>query len=277
MFLLKQIVLAAFPAMAMAAALSALLLFRRLNRAQDVLEPLAVGMGYLAGHLVVVGGITFPPRETTNWLPYFALATALWSAFAFKVIRMNWLKWVILSALFAAALRLLLTSKFQHGWSVGAGYFWLILLTGGILLVMLILTRLTQRSELGIEVPLYLLMICAGAFGALSLSGSLLLSQLAVVLGAALFGCLIITWQIRKTEAVLPVCSLLLGALLLSGYFYADLPAASALLIALAPSFALLPISRSPMFRFTVRSSLVAIPILIGLLLAFHFSPPLDY
>lgn len=278
MFLLKQILPAAIMAVLVAAALSSFLFFRPLRRVQNVLEPIAAGIAYLAGHFFVVGAVSFPPKDTTNWLAFFAGVIGVATAFCLSM-RRNWIRFLIMSLIFAIALRLLLAPRFHYGWSSIQGYCWLGVLTLSIVLVWLVLQRLARRPGLSAELPVLLLILCCGAFGALSLSGSLLLSQFAVVLGAAVFGCAIIkiVGQIRGGEGLAPVFSFLLIGVLVSGYFFADLPGISAILIASAPAFALVPISKSTPLTFVTRISLVSVPILIALLVAFRSSPPLDY
>src|SRR5437870_13736577 len=80
MFLLKQILPAAIIAMMVAAGISGVALFWGKERARIALDPLAVGIAYFVGHLFVVGWMPFPPTDTTNWLPWFGLVTAVLSA-----------------------------------------------------------------------------------------------------------------------------------------------------------------------------------------------------
>src|SRR5207237_3427349 len=105
-------------------------------------------------------------------------------------------------------------------------------------------------------------------------SWSMLLGQFAAVLGAAVFGCLVlITRRVAFARGIVPVFSLLLVTLLLSGYFFAELPAASAALIAFAPVLALIPTRMSTLRGFGVRAALVSVPILAALVVAFRSSP----
>jgi hypothetical protein len=79
-------------------------------------------------------------------------------------------------------------------------------------------------------------------------------------------------------RGIVPVFSLLLGTLLVSGYFFAELPAASAVLLAFAPVLALASISiTNKLLAFGVRAALVSVPVIAALVLAFRSSPPLDY
>ena len=80
MFLLKQILPAAIMAMMVAAGVCGLALYWGKERARGALGPLALGLAYLSGHLVITGWVPFPPADTTNWLPYLALAAAMLAA-----------------------------------------------------------------------------------------------------------------------------------------------------------------------------------------------------
>jgi hypothetical protein len=73
--------------------------------------------------------------------------------------------------------------------------------------------------------------------------------------------------------------SLVCAGLWLSGFFYAELPAASALLLALAPAPALLPVGKESHSQWRVlayRIAFVAVPVAIAVVLALHASPPLE-
>jgi hypothetical protein len=278
MFLLKQILPAAIIAMMVAAGICSFALFWGRERARIELDPLAVGIAYFIGHLFVVGWMPFPPTDTTNWLPWFGVVTAVWSAFCAGWAMKDWVRMLILFLVSAAILRLLLNPKFQYGWSLTEGYAWVVCLAAAIVLVAFILDALVRQPALALEMPAFLLVICAGTFGSLMLSGSMLLGQFAAVLGAVVFGCLVLTTRrVALGRGIVPVFSLLLVTLLLSGYFFAELPAASATLIAFAPVFALIPTRMPTLPAFGVRAALVSLPILVALVIAFRSSPPLSY
>jgi hypothetical protein len=278
MFLLKQILPAAIIAMMVAAAVCGFALFWGRERARGALSPLAIGLAYLSGHLEITGWVTFTPADTTNWLPYFALAAALLGGPCAVLAIRAWARVLIFAVVSAAALRLLLKPKFQYGWSLGEGWLWVVCLAFALVLFAVILDALGRRPATAVEMPAFLLITCAGTFGALMLSGSILLGQFAAVLGAAVFGSLVFTARkVALGRGIVPVFSLLLGALLISGYFFADLPAASAVLLAFASVLALVPIGTpSKLLSFTVRTGLVSLPILVALVLAFRSSPPLS-
>src|SRR5687768_4997901 len=158
MFLLKQILPAVLLAMAVAAGVQGLALWRGTPRAQRALTPAALGLGYFSGHFLITGWISFPPTDTTNWLPYFALAAAglgtFWGASPKSAPA-----WAALLLLAVAALRLLLEPKFRYGWGPGQGWIWVIGLGFGIVLLGVILCALVRRSSTPIEIPVALLVI----------------------------------------------------------------------------------------------------------------------
>lgn len=279
MFLLKQILPAAIMAMMVAAGVCGFALFLGKERARGVLGPLAVGVAYLAGHLIIAGWTSFPPADTTNWLPYFALAAAVLGAFCAVLPITAWVRVVIFALVSTGALRLLLKPKFQYGWSPGEGWAWVVCLGCAIVLLAVILDALARRPGTAVEMPVFLLIVCAGTSGALMLSGSMLLGQFATVLAAAIFGTLVFSaGKVALGRGIVPVFSLLIGGLLVSGYFFAELPAASAGLLAFAPILALSYVGRSnKLLALGIRAALVSIPVAVALVLAFRSSPPLSY
>jgi hypothetical protein len=277
MSLPEQILPSVIVALAVAAGVCGFALYWGKERMRGVLGPVALAVAYLSGHLMITGRVSFPPADTTNWLPYFAVAAALLGGACALVVVKSWARVFIFALLSAGALRLLLRPKFQYGWSLGEGWLWVACLAFVFVLLAAILDALVRRSAMAIEVPAFFLMTCGGTFGALLLSGSILLAQFAAVLGGALLGCLVFAAaKVALGRGMIPVFSLLTGSLLVSGYFFAELPATSALLLVFAPALALFPIRLSGKFMaFGVRVALVSIPILAALVLAFRASPPL--
>jgi hypothetical protein len=278
MFLLKQILPAAIIAMMATAAICGLALCWKRESARGALGAVALGVAYCAGHFFVTGRVAFPPSDTTNWLPYFALAGAALGAGCAALAIKGWMRVLIFTLVSAGALRLLLKPKFQYAWSSGQGWIWIACLGSAMVLLAIILDALVRRPATAVEVPAYLLLICAGTFGALMLSGSMLLSQFGAVLGAASFGSLV--FAARKVplgRGIVPVFSLLVGALLMSGYFFAELPAASAALLGFAPILALIPLGRrGKLLAFGIRAALVSVPLAVAVVVAFRSSPPLS-
>ena len=110
-----------------------------------------------------------------------------------------------------------------------------------------------------------------------------MLGQLACLLSAIAAASLLliiaVTAPCHPTGAAPPL-SLVCADLWLSGFFYAELPATSALLLTLAPAIALLPMGKESYSQSRVlayRSAFVAAPVAIAVVLALHASPPLGY
>jgi hypothetical protein len=83
-------------------------------------------------------------------------------------------------------------------------------------------------------------------------------------------------------RGVAAVATLVLTGLWLSGYFYAELPSGSALLLAASPLPSLQWISRTekpaPSWKdLALYTAVTAILVLIAIFLAFRASPPLHY
>jgi hypothetical protein len=279
MFLLKQILPSTILAMVVAAGVCGFALLWGKERARGALAPLALGFAYFVGHFFIAGWVRVPPSDTTNWLPYFALVAALQGAACAMLPTNRWTRVVIFALVSAGVLTLLLKPKSQFGWSPGESLIWVLCLMCALVLLAVILDALTRRTTAAVEIPAILLVTCGGTFGALMLSGSMLLAQYAAILAGAVFGTLVFSVRnVPLGRGIVPVFSLLLGALLVSGYFFAELPAAAAALLAFAPAFALIPIGlRSKVLAFGVRVTLVSVPILLALVLAFRSSPTLDY
>lgn len=279
MFLLKQILPAAIISMMMAAGVCALASFWKSSRVQRVLDPLGMGLAYSFGHVFVAGWPSFPPKDTTNWLPCFALVIAILSVFWERLSIRAGIRLLLGFLVSIIALRLLLKPRFEYGWSPREGYVWVSCLAIAMVLVGIILATVVSRSSVAIENPMFSLMLCGGSFGVLALSGSLLLGQFAAILGGSVLGSALFFAKRKENQARgdVPVFALLLSTLLLSGYFFAELPAISAALIAFAPILALIPMGKLKRAAFPVRIALVSVPILIALILAFQASPPLTY
>jgi hypothetical protein len=182
----------------------------------------------------------------------------------------------------AGLLRLLLKPKFQYGWSLPEGILWIAGLAAGMLVLASSLDAAVRRDSTSSS--LVLTIVACGTGATLMLSGSMLLGLLALVLAAALGAILVVAFLFPKAvegRGAVPVTVALLASFWLSGYFYAELPPASALLLAAAAFPALLLISLSekvPSWRdLLLRASLVIVPVAISVLLAIHASPPFDY
>src|SRR5438477_8736637 len=111
--LLKQIL----PSVALASAVAATPIFTRWGRkASGCAAAIAIGGGYMAGHVLTAGWSPFPPRSATQWLFWFAvIGTIVATADAFvrpkAIVRL--IGWTIVCAI---ACRLILQPKFGYDW-----------------------------------------------------------------------------------------------------------------------------------------------------------------
>ena len=282
MQLLKQML----PSAALGATVSAALFFffgRFWKSASSCAGAIAIGVGYGAGHIIVAGWPLFPPRSATHWLFWFAIIgiiAAVADALVRPKGRVRLVAWAIICMI---ACRLILQPKFSYAWSAAEGWLWVFAIALGVVVLTCCL-YLIERRPLG-PATLFSVttVLCAGTCVALMLSGSLLLGQLASVLTAIAAICFLLIIAMpalfQPGGAVAPL-SLICAGLWLTGFFYADLPAASAVLLAIAPALALLPgggKNHSRWLELACRTGLVAIPVVVAVVLAFRASPPLDY
>jgi hypothetical protein len=277
-FLLKQLL----PGLVAALLVSGVLAIAgRLWKASNWADALALGAGYACGQVVTAGWPAFPPTEATQWLAYFAVGVTF-VAVLDTLFRPPGLTRALIWFLFCAGmLRLLLSSKFQYGWSLLGGALWITCLAAGMLVLTVFLDRTVQRDA-SISFPLILAIVAGGTGMALMLSGSMLLGQLGIVLTGA-FGAIAAVGFLLpnavKGRGIAPVAVVVLCGLWLSGYFFAELPPASALLLAASPIPALMLVlfdeSGKPRRGLFLRATVVAIPVALAVFLAFRASPPM--
>ena len=259
-----------------AALLTLAILWKRLRWA----GALAIGLGYASGHVATAGIVRFPPTEATHWLLPFSLAAMLVGVLDEAIHSPIWLRLGTWTLVFALSLFLLLRAKFQYGWSPSEGALWVASFAVGIVLLTCCYEKVSAKS------PALALLIAAtvagGTGGALIISGSLLLGQLAMVLTATIaVGAIVAIWfpNVIWIRAFMPVISILLSSLWLSGWFYAELPAISAALLAAASACGLVPLAKemTMLKSLLVRTALAGVLVACAVGLAFHASPPMDY
>jgi hypothetical protein len=245
----------------------------------------ALGTGYVGGHAMAIGRWPpFPPVEATHWLLYFAVAALIIGLLdVFLADTRRWLRLSVWAVLSGAFIRVLLQPKWRYAWSQSEGLLWL----GGLLAIIFFVSScfetIAQPSNSRPALPLILAIISAGTSVALMVSGSMLLGQLALIFGTTvavswLVGCRIPSLSLRR--GAVPIVTVLLAGLWLSGYFYAELPAVSALMLAFSPVLALVPFDNFPLSRkwaSCLPAGLVIVAVAAAVGLAIHASPPLDH
>ena len=251
----------------------------RLWKANSWTDAIAVGAGYAVGHAVTAGWPAFPPIEATQWLPYFGIAVTILAVVDTLLRPPGLVRVVIWFLCSAGILAVLLTSKFQYGWSPLVGILWIAGLATAMLVLTSFLDRVAQRDA-SISLPVILTIVAGGSGLALMLSGSMLLGQLALVLAGA-FGAIVIVGTLLPNaingRGIVPVSATLLCGLWLSGYFFSELPSVSGLLLLVSPIPALMLVlfdeSGNPRRGLLLRAILVAAPVALAVFLAFEASP----
>jgi len=280
--LLKQIL----PSVPLAVAVAATLLSivaRWGRKASGCAAAIAIGGGYMAGHVLTAGWSPLPPRSAIHWLFWFAVigtivATA--DAFVRPKATVRVIGWTIVCAI---ACRLILQPKFSYNWWWAEGWVRVIAITLGIVLLTWSLEVVDRRPFGRSSMFSIMIIVCAGTAISLMLAGSLLLGQLACVLSAILMVLFLAELAFpalsARGVAAIPL-SLLCSGLWLSGHFYAELPTVSALLLALAPAVALFApvrVNSSQWRALAYRTALATAPVIVAVTIALHSSPPLDY
>jgi hypothetical protein len=204
----------------------------------------AVGLalGFAAGQVALVGWPGLFPVDATYRLLHLALAGA-----AVGVGEVLWkdkapVLWVLRSTLGALVLGLLLRSVMEHTWEGSEAIFWLVGLFVAILGFGAALQHLAQTTRSLELVVLLVLLISAASIG-LVFAHSAFLGQLGGALAAGLGGVgvvMLVRPATRLSPGGIPVVTAVFTALLLCGYFFATLPAVSAVLLWLAPGAAAL-------------------------------------
>lgn len=213
------------------------------------LTAVAIGIGYIIGYIGIERKLTFIPKESIHWLFYFAIF-ALFSSTYWDYP--GWRR-TISQLIYSIALpRILLNSYFQHIWGTFEGIIWWVCLSIGIF----IFWNIVKQSFFAIpssstSIPFIYFGISGGTALIIALSGSLRIAQHAgtlTALFAALWILTIVLKRSLKTDlnsnqhvfsiSVSPVITFLFVGIWLNGYFYAEVPAASVILLAVSPFLA---------------------------------------
>src|SRR5437588_3654662 len=229
MQLLKQML----PSAAVGAAVAGALLFifaRWWKSAGRCAGAITIGAGYVAGHVLTASWPPFPPRSATHWLCWFAvigIIAAVVDALVRPKETVRLVLWIIICTIVS---RLILQPKFSYAWSATEGWLWVFAIAFGVVALTGSLDLIERRPFGPATLFSVTIVVGAGTCMALMLSGSLLLGQLACILVAIAAACLVLVIAMPAlfypSGAPVPL-SLVCAGLWLSGFFYAELPAAS--------------------------------------------------
>jgi len=248
--------------------------------AKEIAFAVAVGAGYAAGHVKSTSWPAFPPVDATHWLLFLALGSILIGTFhAIARRHAAFLRSALFGVLLLATLGLLLRPKFKLEWSSIEGSMWIagLTLVGCMVGWSIDWAIRSQPSRFSL---LFLLVLGSGSSVALAFSGSLLLAQLAAVYSGVTFA-VIAAGAIAGNvpgRSLVPCLATLFVGLITCGYWYADLPWNSGLLLAVAPaSVFVVPSKSTPVRQALIRAAVAAIFAVLAVLLARRASPPIDY
>jgi hypothetical protein len=247
----------------------------------------ALGLGYALGHAAVREWITpptwppFPPLDAPDWAAWLALAAMVLGVLDATWPSPAWARWENRLIVSAVTVWLIVRSQYEGLWATRDGARSLGAMVAGVYLLWSVLDGLSARAGRATIFPLVIL--TAGTSVVLVLSRSLVLGEY----GAALTVALAVAWVASRWKARLtlarggvPIVSVVLAALLLSGYFYAELSRRNALLLASAPLTLLVgelpPIRRASAWKSGLaRAIAILIPVGIAIALAAMDSPGL--
>ena len=238
----------------------------------------AVGLAgaYVSAHVLLKSWPAFPPARADDWQAWLAVALGIIGC------TQRWwgLKWFIAIPLrivvSGGVLALLLQSQIEFRWEGTEVWYWMSGLSAAAAVFWHSLESLAQRRP-GASHPLGLWTLCALSAASFSLAGSAFFGQLAGGLAGAFGAALVLGWWssgVTLSGGALSVFAPLYCGLVARGYFHAELPAFSAVLLYLAP-FALWwgemrrIVFQKPWKSVIIRAGLVALPAAVALLLTY--------
>lgn len=208
----------------------------------------ALSIGYIVGYLGLEGWPPFPSREGIHWFFYLAILGFIAGQFWHIPV---WRRLITQSVVSIVIPRLLLSSMFRYTWGQLEGIVWWVCLAVAIFLFWQLVQRSFAALSTGASIPFVYFGISGGSALILALSGSLRLAQhngvLAALFAASWVIAFILLLRVEQNSdrklitfpsSASPVVALLLAGIWLNGYFYSEMPAASAILLAVSPLLA---------------------------------------
>lgn len=233
---------------------------------------LGIGLGYAFSHGYSVGWPSLPPTSGQQWLFIVALVAAGVGVLHSAINGNRPVRFFLWGLVALATPVLALQSKLKQDWALAEAIPALVLFCALVFLWLISADQRTERRE-GAGVPLNLAIVVFGASVTLGLSSSAALAQLAGMLCAGLAVYIVASWRwqfVVLTGGGVPVTGAVLGALLLNGYYFAELGALPALLLYVAPEAARLQRlgkleTLTGWKRTLTRAALVAVPVAIAI------------
>jgi hypothetical protein len=235
---------------------------------------------FVFSYSATFGGLAFPPREATHWLPYTAIGALIFGVVLLmiggvvrsvvRLIAAFATAWTVLESLVSGRLPLLVSV----GWLVATA------------LIFFATSRLIEREGASRSTPTEILlgMTLATGFGgiALFLGGSALLGQICGAFSLILAGLTALTLFMSPTHLgpIIPLIYVLVfGSLLLNGSLFSDLPWPTSGLLWVAPFGSLIgapaaSAGKNRNVRLLVRGLIVLAVVGLAFAALFLLAPP---
>ena len=241
----------------------------------------ALGIGYIVGYIGLEGVPPFPPREGVHWLCYLALIGLILGVFWHLAL---WVRLIAQGVVSIVVPRLLLGSMFKYSWGQFEGIIWWVCIAVAIFIFWNIVQQSFTVLPSGGWSPFVYFGLSGGTALILAVSGSLRLAQHAGIL-VALFAAIWIIRLFLRSENEVPVfplgasavIALALAGIWMNGYFYEEVPVASAVLLLL--SLFLTPVGQIAAIQrlggkrsAIVQVAVIALPVLIAMGIAVALS-----
>ena len=242
------------------------------------LVAVALSAGYIVGYIGLEGLPPFPPREGVHWLCYLAIIGLLSGSFWHSS---RWGRLIVQIGLSIVIPRLLLNSAFKYTWGQFEGIIWWVCLAVAIFIFWNVVQQSFAILPPGASSPFVYFGLSGGTALILAVSGTLRLAQHGGILVAIFAASCIITFAGQRSgnkwnvfpSSVSPVVALVLAGIWMNGYFYEEVPAGSAILLAIALFLA--PVGRMEKVqqlgarRSTfVQIAAIALPVVIAISIA---------
>ena len=234
----------------------------------------ALSVGYIVGYIGLEGFPPFPAREGVHWLCYLALIGLILGTFWGLPL---WGRLIAQVAVSIVIPRLLLGSMFKYNWGQVEGIIWWVCLAVTIFIFWQIVQESLAVLSSGAWSPFVYFGLSGGTALILAVSGSLRLAQHTGILIALFAAIWVITLFLQPDDKgpVFPmgasaVIALALAGIWMNGYFYEEVPVASAVLLLL--SLFLAPVGRIAAVQKLgarrsafVQVAVIALPVLIAI------------
>ena len=265
------------------------------------ISAIAITIGFLLGYFVYVfvrmepsGGLwpelswnfkayNFPPSSLKDWLPHVAVLALLLGLLENFWRKNLWVLWGLRLVLVEVLLWRLLKSFFkvnpffpERSWGaddaiINFGVTTLIIVVFWLLLD--VLTKRYEQVKIGREqaiLPSALVIITSGSAFSIVLGHSLVGGQINGSLTAALGAVMVLSWLFKGwclSPVTTPIIALLQGMFWINGYYFADLPLVSVILLSLVPVVLLIPLAKLELWqRAALQIVLVSLPVAAAVL-----------